>query len=59
MVKDGDKRKDYPNKYIVTMGMRNQTLRLRVRKLEKWEELLVDITDHTIVTSRRKSADIK
>ena len=58
MLKDGDKIKD-GSKNIMAMGMRNQVLSLRVRKLEKWWALLVNRTENSIVPVRSRSVDRK
>ena len=36
----------------VAIGMMNQVMRLRLRKLAQWEALSVAITEHTSVTNR-------
>ena len=51
MVKDSEKWKNYYEKNVA-MGMRNQMLRLRVRKLEQSEAILVARMEHPIVLDR-------
>ena len=46
-------------KNIMAMGMRNQVLSLKVKKLEKWWALLVDRTENSIVPVRSRSVDRK
>ena len=40
---------------IVAMGMWNWKMRVRVRKLDKWEGLLVDIAENPIIPVRHIS----
>ena len=44
---------------IVAVGTRNSALRSKMRKLEKWENILVGRTEHTSVPVHCRSAKIK